>query len=333
VELNQPRLIQRAIRQNANIRKYITAQQLRDTVDKFVPATNPMYDTLVQGIAKLPVAPEPSSSSGASGEEKSSSSSSSSSSSGGGSVPMDLEAAAAAALAAPTSIFPEVEVFIFTTLVTSLLREKLDTDAAFAATALVDRIRSFNRRSLDQLSSKAFFYFSLAYERVQRLENIRPTLLALYRTSCVRRDEMGQAVLLNLLLRNYLHYNLIEQAQTLSLRAAFPENASNNQFCRYLYYMGRVQATQLEYSDAYQRLMMAVRKVLPKPRIAIRIRPNPATDVIPSPRGCSHLSRVCRRRRTRRWASRTWCTSWPCSCSCSWATSPSAGRARPEEGC
>ncbi len=210
-----------------------------------------MFDNMIAAIDKLPLVTPAGTESG---EEKSSSSSSSS-------VPMDLEAAAAAALAVPTAVFPEVEVFVFTAIVTTLLREHLDTDAAFAATALIDRIRGFNRRSLDQLSSKAYFYFSLAYEQVHRLENIRPTLLALYRTSCVRHDEMGQAVLLNLLLRNYLHYHLVEQAQTLSLRAAFPENASNNQFCRYLYYMGRVQATQLEYSDAYQRLMMAVRKV------------------------------------------------------------------------
>jgi 26S proteasome regulatory subunit N3 len=121
-------------------------------------------------------------------------------------------------------------------------------------------MHSFNRRSLDVLSSKAFFYFSLAYERIQRLEQIRPTLLALYRTSCVRHDEMGQAVLLNLLLGNYLQFNLFDQAHTLSLRTAFPESASDNQFCRYLYFMGRIQATQLEYSEAHQRLMMAARK-------------------------------------------------------------------------
>ena len=29
---------------------------------------------------------------------------------------------------------------------------------------------------------------------------------------------------------------------------------------RYLFYMGRIQAIQLEYSDSYQRLMMAARK-------------------------------------------------------------------------
>ena len=45
---------------------------------------------------------------------------------------------------------------------------------------------------------------------------------------------MGQAVLLNLLLRNYLHYNLIEGAKLLSARTNFPENVSNNQFCRYV---------------------------------------------------------------------------------------------------
>jgi 26S proteasome regulatory subunit N3 len=67
-------------------------------------------------------------------------------------------------------------------------------------------------------------------------------------------------VLLNLLLRNYLHYNLVEQAQTLASKTTFPENASNNQFCRYLFSMGRIQAVQLEYSEAYLRLTTAARK-------------------------------------------------------------------------
>jgi 26S proteasome regulatory subunit N3 len=71
---------------------------------------------------------------------------------------------------------------------------------------------------------------------------------------------VSQAVLLNLLLRNYLAYNLIEQAETLASKAVFPEAASNNQYCRYLYYMGRVQAVQLDYSDAHHKLLQAERK-------------------------------------------------------------------------
>jgi hypothetical protein len=53
-------------------------------------------------------------------------------------------------------------------------------------------LNSFNRRSLDILSAKAYFYLSLSFERLGKTEQIRPLLLTLYRTCCVRRDEMGQ---------------------------------------------------------------------------------------------------------------------------------------------
>jgi 26S proteasome regulatory subunit N3 len=133
---------------------------------------------------------------------------------------------------APTTVLPEVEVFLCTLCVTTLLRYGLHTEAAWAASILVASIEGYNRRSLDLLSSRAYFYYSLSFEKLGKLSDIRPTLLKFYRTTCVRRDEMGQAVLLNLLLRNYLHYNLIEGAKLLSARTNFPESVSNNQFCR-----------------------------------------------------------------------------------------------------
>jgi 26S proteasome regulatory subunit N3 len=37
-------------------------------------------------------------------------------------------------------------------------------------------------------------------------------------------------------------------------RTSFPEGASNNQLCRYLYYVGRIQALQLDYTDAHTKL-------------------------------------------------------------------------------
>lgn len=36
-------------------------------------------------------------------------------------------------------------------------------------------------------------------------------LLGLHRTAVLRHDEYGQETLLNLLMRNYLHYNLYDQ--------------------------------------------------------------------------------------------------------------------------
>ena len=43
-------------------------------------------------------------------------------------------------------------------------------------------------------------------------------LLALHRTAALQHDEYGQETLLNLLLRNYLHYNLYDQVSSTSLQ-------------------------------------------------------------------------------------------------------------------
>ena len=57
-------------------------------------------------------------------------------------------------------------------------------------------------------------------------------------------------MLLNTMLRSLLNENLVELAYKLVSKTAFPETVSNNQFCRYLYLTGRIQALQLDYTDA-----------------------------------------------------------------------------------
>jgi len=88
----------------------------------------------------------------------------------------------------------------------------------------------------------------------------RPELLAAYRTSCLRHETMGQATLLNLLLRSYLAYNLYEQALKLVQKTNFPESRPGAQYARYLFYIGQIKAVQLEYSDSHSKLMQAIRK-------------------------------------------------------------------------
>lgn len=63
-------------------------------------------------------------------------------------------------------------------------------------------------------------------------------LHARLRTATLRHDADGQATLLNLLLRNYLQYNLYDQAEKLVSKSVFPEQANNNEWARYLYYTG-----------------------------------------------------------------------------------------------
>ena len=62
--------------------------------------------------------------------------------------------------AAPTSVIPEVDIFLFNLCVTTLLRYGLNAEAGWASSVLVAYTDTFNRRSLDLLSSKAYFYFS-----------------------------------------------------------------------------------------------------------------------------------------------------------------------------
>lgn len=80
------------------------------------------------------------------------------------------------------------------------------------------------------------------------------------RTAILRNDYEGTAVLINVLLRSYLHYNLYDQALKLVAKSTFPAHASNNEWARYLFYYGRIKAIQLEYSEAHKNLILALRK-------------------------------------------------------------------------
>jgi len=102
------------------------------------------------------------------------------------------------------------------------------------------------------------------------LDSIRPFLHSRLRTATLRNDFEGTAVLINLLLRNYLHYNLFSQAQKLVLKSVFPDHASNNEWARYLYYLGRIRAIQLEYTKAHQHLLTAIRKAPQQTAIGFR---------------------------------------------------------------
>jgi len=165
---------------------------------------------------------------------------------------------------------PEMEAFSALLLLILLIDKKEMKDSAFKlASSMVPWLKTFNRVTLNIFAARAYFYLSLAYERQGQLSELRPELLAAYRTACLRHDAMGQATLLNLLLRNYLAYNLYEQALKLVQKTNFPESRPNSQYARYLLYIGQIKAVQLEYSDSHSKLMQAIRKAPQAPNVAL----------------------------------------------------------------
>jgi 26S proteasome regulatory subunit N3 len=125
---------------------------------------------------------------------------------------------------------------------------------------MIEYIKKQNRNTLFLLGSKAYFYFSRSYELTNQLSMIRSELLKAFKTCCLKQDKHGQAVLMNLLLRNYIQENLYDQANQLITKSQTIDFHSNSQLARYFYYKGRIKSIQLDYSLAYDCLMQAIMK-------------------------------------------------------------------------
>jgi 26S proteasome regulatory subunit N3 len=155
----------------------------------------------------------------------------------------------------------EVKLYFHLLIALYLADKARMADAASCVDDLLTLLHSQNRRSSDLLSAKVYFYYSFFNERLGKLESIRGELLGWHRSACLAHNEPGQATLVVSILRNYLAFNLISQADNFRMKIRFPENCSNNLAARYLFYLGRIESVQLNYSDAFANLTQAIRKV------------------------------------------------------------------------
>ncbi|ORX45525.1 hypothetical protein DM01DRAFT_1340032 [Hesseltinella vesiculosa] len=158
------------------------------------------------------------------------------------------------------TILPEVDIYLHLNVIIYLLDKNELEKGKRLVDETVERLTPLNRRTLDLLAARVYFYHARYYELTDQLAEIRPMQLAAYRTATLRHDDETQGTLLNLLLRNYFLNNLYDQADKLLSKSTFPENAGNNQAARYAYYLGRIKALQLDYTLAHTYLTQAIRK-------------------------------------------------------------------------
>lgn len=176
----------------------------------------------------------------------------------------------------PKEVIPEIDIFLGILIQIYYLDNKITQNGAEFSQFLTERIHSLNRRTLDSLSARVYFYYSLFCEQLKPLPpspaspvvTIRPTLLAALRTAVLRKDIDTQSTIIVLLLRNYLSTSHIRQADLLIQHTTLPDSASNNQVARYLYYLGRIRAIQLHYTDAHDHFTAATRKAPSSPSAA-----------------------------------------------------------------
>ncbi|XP_073986684.1 regulatory particle non-ATPase 3 [Rhodnius prolixus] len=229
VQNKEPRFILRVLRALPNTRRKTTPVVLRGIIAGYYTHSNSERDALMAFIE------EPMEIEGSSQRMRSSKSSS-------------------------TPLIPEVDGYLHLLVLVKLIDSAKYQDAVKCSDMLMNKMASQNRRTIDLIAAKCYFYHSRAYELTNQLEKIRGFLHSKLRTATLRNDFEGQAVLINCLLRNYLHYNLYDQADKLVSKSVYPESASNNEWARFLYYLGRIKAARLEYTAAHKHLVQALRK-------------------------------------------------------------------------
>ncbi|BCS05093.1 proteasome regulatory particle lid subunit RPN3 [Aspergillus luchuensis] len=238
-----PRFTLRVLRSISSMRKHITGDVLAEVIEETYSSSSVTASFLLNALDQA----------GALGGARSS-------------AKMEIESEKTKS--APKETLPEVDIYM-SILVQIFLYDKKEIQlGAKFSTNLIERLRTLNRRTLDSLAARVYFYYSLFYEQIAPLPpspaatvtKIRQPLLAALRTAVLRKDVDTQATVMTLLLRNYLSTSHISQADLLISHNKFPPSASNNQIARYLYYLGRIRAIQLQYTDAHGHLIGATRK-------------------------------------------------------------------------
>lgn len=130
-------------------------------------------------------------------------------------------------------------------------------------------VQATSRRSTDSLDAKAYFAMARIYNLAGRCQELRPYFLDEYRSATIDHKHMCQATLINQLVASYIDHNEHDLAVKFVQRANFPDDIrSTAQIVRNLFNLGRMQAVRLEYSDAHEKLVTAVRKLPPNENFA-----------------------------------------------------------------
>ncbi|VDC02726.1 unnamed protein product [Peniophora sp. CBMAI 1063] len=236
----EPRFTHRVLRTLTALRKRLDDKALKDAVTEVYPKESATKSAL---LALIPTSSE-------------------------GSMDIDAPSIAPASKPPTSDPVPEVEVYLRLLVIHHLLKSESGyAKAKELANETISVIQRLNRRTMDPISAKVWYAVERTYELAGELDAARPLFLAAQRTASLRHDDETQASLINRLLRSYTLSNLYDQADKLVSKTTFPPSASNAQYARFHYYLGRIKAVKLDYTVAHTNLQQAIRRA-PQARVA-----------------------------------------------------------------
>ena len=153
------------------------------------------------------------------------------------------------------------EIFYFNQLllILNLIDNKRHEEAFNALANIIPALKQ-SGQTFWHLKSLAYYYLCLEAEKLGKLGKIMSEVHHAYRQSCLDLDFETQVTLTNCILRYYILNNSYELARNFLSKIRYPENISMYQDARYLYYLGRINTVQMNYSEAYKNLSNCLRK-------------------------------------------------------------------------
>ncbi|KAL7421790.1 26S proteasome non-ATPase regulatory subunit [Cryptotrichosporon argae] len=264
----EPRFTIRVLRTLTTLRKKLDRDALRTAIEQALPKGSRSGHALLSSsvFTSLP-APAPKEAAIAPSESMDVDSSATAASTTAATAPAPAPGKKYVAPTDGGDLIPEGIVYLRLLVILLALDAGLVEPAGEFASQTVDYIGEKNRRSMDAVAAKVWFYLARAYEIQGKLAELRPALLAARQTAKLRKDEALEIMTLNLLLRSYLQSNLFDQADKLLSKIETPSSSNSAQTARWLFYVARLRAVQLNYAGAADLLLTAIRRA-PKDEVA-----------------------------------------------------------------
>ncbi|KAL8277030.1 hypothetical protein RQP46_010564 [Phenoliferia psychrophenolica] len=149
----------------------------------------------------------------------------------------------------PLAALPEGDVYLSLLVVLWLLDQKKYSEGKALSSELIETMTALNRRTMDQLASKVYFYWV-------RLHELNGDDTAVLRTQVPLSPPS-----LPILTRLPPSTVLSSQPNAPPRSTTFPTStAGNAQLARWYYYLGRIRAIQLSYTEAHTSLQQSIRR-------------------------------------------------------------------------
>ena len=145
-------------------------------------------------------------------------------------------------------------------LVTRLIDYKNYDEALNSIKNLISFFKTNESLTTNTLKAKAYYYLAFLTEKLNIQDEIINELQQAYRTACIEMDTISQVTLINCIIRYYLNNKNIEMARSFISKTKYIDNVSSYEDARYLFYIGKIEAIQMNYSDSYTHLSSSFRK-------------------------------------------------------------------------